>query len=382
MNGDGRSSQVLTVAHFMPWSGVGGVEVATLRMVEATRRQFRHVAFCLPDAIALREAFERLGIQTVTYNLPEPSLRHADRYYKESKVVARQLNQVEADIIHFQDVKAAYHNSLAAMIARTRMVCHIRSANPYLDLRRKLCLWPVQRYIFVSKESRQSFAISLTDSKTRVIYDAIEVPTEDSSESNAAVRRELGVPDGCVLVGMVARVAPVKDYFTLADAAVQVLSRHPNTRFLIVGDNSLIDLNRSHYAEVAKKLEELGIADRFIFTGHRTDVPRLIAAMDLFVLSTHREGFPLSILEAMAMGKPVVATAVGGIPEIVTPYVTGYLHRHGNSKELADAVLRLIDNPEEARRMGASAREHVLQNYSRQKFEDEIAETYLGAMHG
>jgi glycosyltransferase involved in cell wall biosynthesis len=73
---------------------------------------------------------------------------------------------------------------------------------------------------------------------------------------------------------------------------------------------------------------------------------------------------------------------VGGIPEIVTPYVTGYLHRHGNSKELADAVLRLIDNPEEARRMGASAREHVLQNYSRQKFEDEIAETYLGAMHG
>ena len=382
MNGDGRSSQVLTVAHFMPWSGVGGVEVATLRMVEATRRQFRHVAFCLPDAIALREAFERLGIQTVTYNLPEPSLRHADRYYKESKLVARQLNQVEADIIHFQDVKAAYHNSLAAMIARTRMVCHIRSANPYLDLRRKLCLWPVQRYIFVSKESRQSFAISLTDSKTRVIYDAIEVPTEDSSESNAAVRRELGVPDGCVLVGMVARVAPVKDYFTLADAAVQVLSRHPNTRFLIVGDNSLIDLNRSHYAEVAKKLEELGIADRFIFTGHRTDVPRLIAAMDLFVLSTHREGFPLSILEAMAMGKPVVATAVGGIPEIVTPYVTGYLHRHGNSKELADAVLRLIDNPEEARRMGASAREHVLQNYSRQKFEDEIAETYLGAMHG
>ncbi len=224
--------------------------------------------------------------------------------------------------------------------------------------------------------------MALPDSKTRVIYDAIEVPAADILESSSAVRRELGVPDGCVVVGMVARVAPVKDYFTLADAAVQVLARHPEARFLIVGDNSLIDLNRSHYAEVATRLNELGIADRFIFTGHRTDVSRLIAAMDLFVLSTHREGFPLSILEAMAMGKPVVATSVGGIPEIVTPGVTGYLHQHGNSKELADALLRLMDNREEARRMGASAREHVLQNYSRQKFEDEIAETYLGAMHG
>jgi glycosyltransferase involved in cell wall biosynthesis len=277
-------------------------------------------------------------------------------------------------------VKAAYHNSLAAILAHTRIVCHIRSANPHLDLRQKLCLWPVQRFIFVSKESCQSFDMSLPVRRTRVIYDAVEVPAADSWESKAAVRRELGVPDDCALVGMVARVAPVKDYFTLADAAALVLACHPDTRFLIVGDNSLEELNRNHYAEVVKKLNELGIADRFIFTGHRTDVPRLIAAMDLFVLSTHREGFPLSILEAMAMGKPVVATSVGGIPEIVTNGVTGYLHQHGNSQELADALLRLIENPEDARRMGATARENVLQNFSRQKFADEIAQTYLDVM--
>jgi len=361
---------------------MGGVEIATLRMVETTRRQFRHIAFCLPDAVALRDSFKTLGIETVTYQLPEPSLRHGARFYKESKIVARQLKQVDADIVHFQDVKAAYHNSLAAMIARTRIVCHIRSANPHLDMRQKLCLWPVQRFIFVSKESRQSFDLPLAAHKTCVVYDAIEVPATDTSESSVAVRREFGIPDRCVLAGMVARVAPVKDYFTLADAAVQVLARHPNTRFLIVGDNSLEELNRNHYAKVAERLNELGIADRFIFTGHRDDVPRLIAAMDLFVLSTHREGFPLSILEAMAMGKPVVATAVGGIPEIVTQEVTGYLHQHENSKELADAVLRLIDNPEEARRMGATAREHVLQSYSRQKFADEIAKAYLDVMRG
>ena len=380
MSGNARSNQTLTVAHMMPWSGMGGVEIATLRMVEATCQQFRHVAFCLPDAVSLRDEFKRQGIRTMTYNLPEPSLRHGNRFYKESEVVARQLKEVEAGVVHFADVKAAYHNSMAAMIARTRTVCHIRVSYPRLDWRQRLCLLPVHRFIFVSKEAKQSFAVSVPESKSRVIYDAVDVPAAEMQESGAVVRRELGVPDGCVVVGMVARVSRQKDYFTLADAAVKILGKHPNTRFLIVGDNSLVDLNRSHYAEVAARLEELGIADRFIFTGHRTDVARLIAAMDLFVLSTHREGFPLSILEAMAMGKPVVATAVGGIPEIVTNGVTGYMHQHGNSKELADALLRLMDNPEEARRIAASARENVLKNFSRQKFADEIAETYLDVM--
>ena len=382
MTDTSTANRMLAIAHFMPWSGMGGVEIATLRMVEATAQQFRHVAFCLPDAVALREAFNGLGAETVTFNLPEPSLRHGGRFFKESVAVARKIQEIDADIVHFQDVKAAYHNSLAAILAHTRMVCQIRSANPHLELRQKLSMWPVHQFIFVSNEARQSFAMSLPDSKTRVIYDAVELPNIDSPEVSADVRCELDVPDGCVVVGMVARVAPVKDYFTLADAAVQVLARYPETRFLIVGDNSLEDLNRKHYAEVAARLNEPGIADRFIFTGYRTDVARLIGAMDVFVLCTHREGFPLSILEAMAMGKPVVATAVGGIPEIVTNNVTGFLHQHGNSKDLAAAVLRLIENPEEARRMAEKAREHVLQNFSRQRFADEIAKTYRDVMRG
>jgi glycosyltransferase involved in cell wall biosynthesis len=147
-----------------------------------------------------------------------------------------------------------------------------------------------------------------------------------------------------------------------------------------VGENSLVDLKRQHYMEVVRKLNELGIADKFIFTGHRDDVFRLIAAMDISVLCTHREGFPLSILELMAMRKPVVATAVGGIPEVVEHGVTGLLHQHENSKELADAIIHLIENPEEAKRIGDAGYEHVRQNYSRQKFVDEISRAYWDVM--
>ncbi|MGP8260234.1 MAG: glycosyltransferase [Acidobacteriaceae bacterium] len=382
MRSDARSGQKLTVAHFMPWSGIGGVEVATLRMADASRDHFRHVAFCLHDAAALRKSFEKAGIETIAYFPPEPSLLHARQFIKASLIVARQIRQAKPDIVHFADEKAAYHNSLAAFLARSRTVCHIRTTIPYFNLRQRLCLLPVHSFVFVSKEAKRSFALSLPDNKARVIYDWAEVSNADMTESNAVVRRELGVPDGCVLVGMVARVAPVKDYFTLASAANEVLRRYPNTRFVIVGDNSLVELNRQHYREVVQELNTLGIADKFIFTGHRSDVSRLISAMDISVLCSHREGFGLCLVESMAMGKPVVATSVGGTPEIVTENITGYLHQHGNSKELADALLRLIDNPEDARRMGALAREHVLQNFSRQRFADEIAKAYLDVMRG
>ncbi|MGC9198341.1 MAG: glycosyltransferase [Acidobacteriaceae bacterium] len=375
-----ESDKRLTVAHFMPWSGIGGVEIATLRLVEATRHHFRHVAFCLQDAVALQESFRELGIETVTYAAPVPSLRHGVRFFRESRVVALQIQRVGADIVHFSDERAAHHNSLAALLARSRMVCHLRVSYPHLALREQLSLLPIQSFIFVSKEAKQSFGMSVPAGKTRVIYDAIEAPTVDMAECNAVVRMELGVPNGCTLIGMVARVSRQKDYYTLADSAVTVLRKFPNARFLVVGDNSLVDLNRSHYEEVGRKLDELGIRDKFIFTGHRTDVPRLIAAMDICVLCTHKEGFPLSILETMAMRKPVVATAVGGIPEIIEPDVTGYLHQHGNSKELADAVISLIEDPVKAHRIGEAGYEHVRQNYSRQKFVDEIAMAYSDVM--
>jgi len=360
----------------MPWCGIGGVEIATLRMAEATKERVRNVAFCLEDAHELKARFEKLGIETMTYVAPEPSLRHGDIYYNASQKIARQLRQIGADIVHFSDEKAAYHNSLAALLARTRNICHLRVTYAELDLRRRLCLLPVHSFIFVSKEAKDRFPIARAKDKARVVYDAVEIPTDGVDESVRSIREELGVPAASPLVGMVARVSAQKDYFTLAAAAVDVLTKHPETRFLIVGDNSLVDLNRRHYAEVAEKLKELGISDKFIFTGHRDDVPRLISAMDICVLCTHREGFPLSILECMAMGKPVVATEVGGIPEILHDGISGFLHPHGDSSKLAEVLIALIDNPEKTIRMGLTAREHVRSTYTLARYVDEMSAAY------
>jgi len=369
------------IAHIMPWSGIGGVEIATLRMTKATHDQFRHIAFCLEDAVLLRESFERIGIETRVYFPPTPSLRHAARFYRESKQFARQLRKDGVNIVHFSETAAAEPNSLAAYLARARIVCHVRNTYPHLSLHQRIPLYPIDQFIFVSQEARNKFALSLPDRMAQVIYDAIELPPVEDVPNSAEVRRKLEIPIGCTVVGMVARVNPQKDYFTLAAAATLVLKKYPDVRFLVVGDNSLVDLNRSHFSLVFKYLTELGIANRFIFTGHRNDVSRLISAMDISVLSTHREGFGLCVAESMAMQKPVIATAVGGLLEVVQHGVTGYLYAHENSQELADEIISLIEHPEDARRIAIAGYEHVKRDYSQQSFIDKISKVYWDLMN-
>jgi glycosyltransferase involved in cell wall biosynthesis len=224
-----------------------------------------------------------------------------------------------------------------------------------------------------------TYALAVPKDQARVVYDAIDVPAVIPCDT-AATRQEFFIPTDAPVVGMVARVSAQKDYFTLAAAAVEVLKKFPSTRFLIVGDNSLVELNRQHYAEVSTRLDQLGIRENFIFTGHREDVPRLIAAMDFCVLSTHREGFPLSILESMALQKPVIATSVGGIPEIVIHGVNGYLHDHQDSSGLASSMISLIESPARREQFGKAAKQCVRENYSREKFADDISAAYYNVM--
>ena len=210
MSSNDKPGKKITIAHFMPWVGIGGVEIATLRIVEATRHDFRHVAFCLPEASVLKSSFEALGVHTLEYTPPDPSLRHAGRFYKASREIAHQIREAEVDIVHFAETKASEHNSLAAFLAGSRILCHVRNTYPELTLRNKASLLPVHAFIFVAKEARRQFGLSLPDRRARVIYDAIDIPAMDVVQANVEVRQELDIPLSSPVVGMVARVNPAK----------------------------------------------------------------------------------------------------------------------------------------------------------------------------
>ncbi len=382
MSGAAQATKYLgnrpSIAHLLPWPTIGGVEIATFRLIEETKQEFRHIAFCMPETPELGAALQVAGAEVVTYLPPQPSARHFLRYLSESRLVADLLRRHNVDLAHCSELKAAYHNSLAALLVGVPLVSHVRSRFSSVPFRERLTYLPVKQYIFVSKDSRRQFGLKVPDRKARVLYDAVSVP-EPTSEGNA-VREEFNIPRTSPLVGMVARVNPQKDYFTLANAAAKVIAKRPETRFFIVGDNTQVELNRQHYAEVRVRLRELGLAQNFIFSGFRSDVPRLVAAMDVFILCTHREGLPLSILEAMAMGKPVLATAVDGIPEVIQDGVTGLLHGHKDSDKLAQDILACIEDAGWAGHLGGAARDHVSAQYTCEAFARNAARIYYNLL--
>jgi len=178
----------------------------------------------------------------------------------------------------FQDVKAAYHKTvLAAILARTRMVFQFAAPIRHLDLRQKLCLWPVQRFLFVFKRNRgRGLAMPLAEVKRARIYDAVDVSNSDTYEDDAAVRRDiLGIPDGAVVIAWLQGRSRLR-ITHIGDCTAQVLACHPDTRFSDCGGQLAEELTVITMPRSSMKLNELGIATIYL-TGHRTDVPRLIA---------------------------------------------------------------------------------------------------------
>jgi glycosyltransferase involved in cell wall biosynthesis len=174
----------------------------------------------------------------------------------------------------------------------------------------------------------------------------------------------LGYTDDELVIGTTSRLSEErKGIAQFIDMAAQVAAEHPRARFLIVGDGSL----RPQLEAQAMRLQ---VADKVIVTGWRSDVPQLVAAMDVFVMPSLFEGGPTSVLEAMAMRKPVVATSVGMVPEVVEDGRSGLIVPPGNAKALAAAVGQLLANDDGRLQMAEAARAQALQDFSIERMID------------
>jgi glycosyltransferase involved in cell wall biosynthesis len=183
-------------------------------------------------------------------------------------------------------------------------------------------------------------------------------------------RRELRLPIEAKLVGIVGRVFPIKNHRLFLDAAALVVQQEPGARFVIVGDGVL-------RPEMEDRAHRMGIADKVIFTGWRQDLPRVYADLDLLAVTSNNEGTPFSAIEAMAAGCPVVATRVGGLPDLINEGQTGYLVPPGDAQAVAAGMRRLLQAPETARRMGQAARARVKECYTVQRLIRDTEQLYL-----
>ncbi len=215
----------------------------------------------------------------------------------------------------------------------------------------------VDRYIAISSAVKRALLeIGVPEAKITVVPDGIDVGRFESA-SGARIRSEFAWDASHFVVANVGTISETKGHPEMYEAAVDVVERCERARFLFVGEGKLLDSLR-------EKARGAGLAERVVFTGFREDIPDVIAACDLFVTASRHEGLGTSILEAMGLGKPVVATAVGGIPEIVREGETGVLIPSGESGALVEAVLLMEADQARREGYGAAGRELVSRSYT------------------
>lgn len=197
---------------------------------------------------------------------------------------------------------------------------------------------------------------------------------EVSPEAVAAVRREFGIGLDTPLIVCVARLEREKDILTLLRALPEVQASVPDVRLLVAGEGA-------ERASLEAAVQELGIADAVQFAGFREDARAIIAAADVFVLPSLEEPFGLVLLEAMALRRPVVATAVGGPLEIVVDGVTGRLVPPAQPAGLASALRELLTDPEGRQKMGALGYERYLENYTAQRMAEGTLKVYRSVLY-
>lgn len=193
--------------------------------------------------------------------------------------------------------------------------------------------------------------------KVCVIRNGVDTGRFGPGRGGRALRAKLGIPPAAPIAGIVAALRPEKNHELFLAAARQVGDQLPLARFVIVGDGP----RRPAIVTAARRF---GIADRVHFLGTRRDIPAVLDMLDVFVLSSHQEAFPVSILEAMACRLPVVATRVGSVGESVSDGETGFLVEPGDARGMASGIARLLRDPARARAMGMAGRDAVVRTGS------------------
>lgn len=289
--------------------------------------------------------------------------------------LAALLLRLRPDVVHTHNPAPMLYAIPAAVLARVRRRVHTKhGANVYGPR----ALWAARglacaldALVAVSPETAEAARVKERPRKTRLHIVPNGIPLAEfgpDAPARARLRAELGIPEDALVVGSVGRLAPEKDYPLLVRAVGPLLSE--GLRLVLVGRG-----------EDRAEIERAVPSDRarfVVLTGLRHDIPALLAAFDVFALSSRTEGLPLAIPEAMACALPVVATSVGGIPSAVPPGC-GLLVPSRDAPALRAAVAALARDPARRRAMGESARRHAVASFSIERMADAYERIYFGA---
>jgi L-malate glycosyltransferase len=361
---------ICQLLHGLP---IGGAEVLATRLARQLGDRYRFVFVCLDELGTLGEQLrgEGFGVH-VLGRRPGVDLLCPLR-------LAALFRRERVALVHAHHYTPFFYGVTARLLWRRAPVLfteHGRHQPDYPRRKRimanRLLLERRDRVIAVGEAVRQALLHNegIPARRVGVIHNGIDLARFTArSEDRRAVRQELGIGPVDLLLLQVARLDPIKDHATALRTVARVAAQRPDVRLLIVGEGPQLHA-------IQEQMVQQQLSDRVRLLGLRTDVPRLLAAADVFLLTSTSEGIPLTVLEAMAAGVPVVSTAVGGVGEIIADGVTGLLAPPGDDAALADAVGRLAAQPDFRREMSRRGRERVETLFSETRMLDSYDRLY------
>lgn len=347
---------------------IGGTERQVANLVRALdRTRFEvHLACFRREGHFLDELGD--GVASLT-QYPLPSL-HSLTAAGQLRRLARHIRRSRIQVVHTYGFYPNLFGIAAARLARVPvLVASIRDTGDHLTARqRRMQKWACRfaDLVLANAEAvrERLVADGYEPRRIDVIRNGIVFDSFDRRADRPRMREQLGLPPAAPVVAVLSRLSKAKgiDYFL--EAAALVARRHPAARFLIVGDCSADAAGASYRVSLEKSVERLGLGGRVVFTGFRCDVPALLSVVDVSVLPSLSEGLSNVVIESMAAGVPVVATAVGGNPELVADAGTGFLVPARDAAGLARAVDRLLSDPQMAARFGEAGRRRAEERFS------------------
>ena len=302
----------------------------------------------------------------------------------------RYFGQKRFDIVHTHKYKDTI---LAAPVARWAGVPHVvRTVHGLTEPFSGVKAWKMAVYESVERRVHQQYVGTLLAVSSEIerrlrqtgatdvvcIRNGIQLNALSDRSMRSAIRKAFGVTDDVCLIGSVGRLTPVKGFPHLIKAVQLLTEQGLCVKLWLVGDGILNE-------ELCRLAQDSGIGERVVMLGHREDTPELLQAMDMFVLPSLHEGIPMALLEAMAAGLPVIATRVGGIPEVIEDRVSGILVEPGDPDGLALMCRRLMHDAVSAERLGQAARARVEERFSSGTMAADVANCYrrlVGHRHG
>ncbi|MCI0695588.1 glycosyltransferase [candidate division KSB1 bacterium] len=291
--------------------------------------------------------------------------------------VAREFWRYRIHIAHTHSWATLMEGIVGAKLAAVPIIIHgehgTMQTESKLHIHMQRWFWRrADQILSVSEALRENLhqTFDFPKERIRVVANGVDLSRFDLSRNGVDYKARLGVPPEALVFGAVGRLVPVKAYPILLKAAKLVFREIPPAHLVIVGDGPL----RNELVQLAR---DYNMLDRVHFLGTRKDVSEILRALDVYVLCSESEGMSNTILEAMASGRPVVATAVGGNPELVSDGETGLLVRPDHPHRLATAIMKLLREPACRRRLGQGGRRRVEEQFSLESMVRNYAKVYL-----